>query len=132
MMAYLNIEDRRAYQRRYREKHRAKLNGYARAYARRQKVKFPSHKKNYKRAYDLKRKYGLTEADVAAILDIQGDGCAICRNKHPGRSGWQVDHNHKSKKVRGVLCSPCNLMLGLARDDKLILQQAVRYLNRGN
>ena len=43
-----------------------------------------------------------------------------------------VDHCHDSGKVRGVLCNPCNTMLGHARDKVEILESAVAYLKENN
>lgn len=129
-MAYLNIEDRRAYQRRYRKKHRAKLNAYARRYMAAMREKFPSHRSAYKRAYDLRRKYGLTEDQIQAKLEDQ-KGCAICSTMTPTHGGrWQVDHCHAARKVRGILCSACNLMLGITKDNPAILRKAIVYLRK--
>ena len=40
-----------------------------------------------------------------------------------------VDHNHTTGKVRGLLCSNCNTLLGKAKDNVNILQAAIDYLN---
>lgn len=73
-----------------------------------------------------KRKYGLTVAQFIGMLRKQKGKCAICQHKLiiP-----EVDHDHKTKRVRGLLCPLCNKMLGLARDSKKILQAAIRYLS---
>jgi hypothetical protein len=41
-----------------------------------------------------------------------------------------VDHCHSSEKVRGLLCNPCNSMLGHARDNVFILKAAANYLEK--
>ena len=73
------------------------------------------------------KKYGITQADYAEIMRRQGDVCAIC-----GGEAGAIDHNHKTKKVRGILCKPCNAALGLLRDDPELLKTAILYLNRSN
>lgn len=70
--------------------------------------------------------------------DAQGHVCAICslpESKNHSRSGkilpLSVDHCHQTNKVRGLLCSQCNLMLGLANDNIEKLLSAVSYLSGG-
>jgi hypothetical protein len=54
------------------------------------------------------------------------DRCAICEAKED----LCVDHCHVSGKTRDILCSPCNIMLGLARDNIAILLRAAQYLEQ--
>jgi hypothetical protein len=78
------------------------------------------------RDYHLKRRYGLTAADVDAMVKAQGGFCALCRE----RAAQHVDHDHVTGRVRGVLCSCCNQALGNARDRTDILRAAIDYLER--
>jgi hypothetical protein len=62
--------------------------------------------------------------------------CAICGQPetklYKGTVGaLQVDHDHESGEIRGLLCSACNSALGLFRDDLAIVRRAVDYLCRG-
>jgi hypothetical protein len=43
-----------------------------------------------------------------------------------------VDHDHKNGKVRKLLCSNCNRMLGCAKESIEILNNAIQYLNEYN
>lgn len=75
--------------------------------------------------------YGLTVEEYEALLKKQDGKCAntACRTSEPGGTGrFAVDHDHKTGKVRGLLCSGCNTMLGLGRDDPAILRGGAEYL----
>lgn len=69
-------------------------------------------------------RYGLTEEQVDLMLAEQGGLCAICR-KHPAA---HVDHCHRTKVVRGILCFGCNRGLGKASDDPALLRRGLSYL----
>jgi hypothetical protein len=76
------------------------------------------------RNYHLKHRYGLTEAEVDAMIAAQDGLCALCRE----RPAEHVDHCHLTGEVRGVLCSCCNQGLGNFRDRADTLRQAIDYL----
>jgi hypothetical protein len=78
----------------------------------------------------FKNKYGISVEHRDALFKAQGFVCAICASPSPNtKSGWHTDHDHQTGRVRGVLCHHCNLLLGNARDNPLILASAARYLN---
>lgn len=70
------------------------------------------------------QKYGLGAAEVAALAAAQGGVCAVCQRK----PAVQVDHDHKTGKVRGVLCDGCNGGIGAFGEDLELLERAARYL----
>lgn len=74
----------------------------------------------------LIRKYGLTLMDYQEMYDSQGGCCAICRKVQ--RRAFDVDHNHATGEVRGLLCTNCNRMLGHAGDSVVNLRAAADYL----
>ena len=74
----------------------------------------------------LADRYGLTVAGLEAIIAAQGGRCAIC-GEAPD-TGPQVDHDHATGAVRGVLCTPCNTGLGHFRDSGERLLSAAAYL----
>lgn len=47
-----------------------------------------------------------------------------------GSKNFHIDHNHTTEKVRGLLCSSCNLALGHAKEDKEVLKSMIEYLER--
>src|SRR5262249_9765158 len=75
------------------------------------------------REYHLRRRYGITVADVDAMIADQGGTCAVCLGPPE-----HVDHDHKTKRVRGVLCFNCNQALGNVRDAPEVLQGLIDYL----
>jgi len=63
------------------------------------------------------------------MLREQGGICAICLQT----SGkWHLDHNHKTGKIRGILCHHCNTGLGNLKDDVAVLKRAIAYLEKSN
>ena len=84
-----------------------------------------------RRALDASRRkrFGIGNADVEQMLAMQNGKCAICMGKNKGRRcGWCVDHNHKTGKVRGILCGDCNKGIGCLKDSIFILGSAITYL----
>lgn len=81
------------------------------------------------RALRLKSRYGLTPADLDLLLIAQGGICPICID--PLGPIYYIDHDHKTKKVRGLLHNKCNLLLGHADDSPATLGLARMYLLRG-
>lgn len=71
--------------------------------------------------------YGLTKAELDVLL-AQHEKCAICASGSWGKKGPQVDHDHATGKVRGVLCINCNNGLGRFGDDSERLRAAADYV----
>lgn len=80
----------------------------------------------------IKKTYGITYDTYEEILKEQDHKCAICKcevsNKRVKK--FSVDHDHKTGKVRGLLCSKCNSGLGHFNDSQESLLEAIKYLNR--
>lgn len=81
------------------------------------------------RSWRLKTIYGITPEEYNEILRSQGNKCAIC-GMTPEENGknLSVDHDHKTGKVRGLLCHKCNTGLGALGDYLDILWSTVTYL----
>lgn len=62
----------------------------------------------------LIRLYGMNASQYYALLAKQNGRCALCGSITPRAKGnkFHVDHDHETGKIRGLLCSPCNVMLG--------------------
>lgn len=74
----------------------------------------------------LVKKYGVTLRDYDALFERQSGACAIC-GKQQVRA-LDVDHNHVTGIVRGLLCTSCNRMIGHSGDDPTRLLAAAKYL----
>lgn len=96
----------------------------------RKRYQDPKHRE-YMRAIRLKNKYGITPQDYDEMFKSQGGVCWICKEP-PGEDQRQgplcVDHNHKTGKVRGLLCRRCNRHLGGFEDSAELMRSAVAYL----
>jgi hypothetical protein len=91
------------------------------------------HRKEH-RWYVVKSVYGLSYEQFEEIFNKQGRRCAICKTKTPPSNGrtaqWNIDHDHKTGHVRGILCSPCNMGLAQFHDDSRLLNRAAAYLKK--
>lgn len=80
------------------------------------------------RAHKL-RQVGLTLADYDAMVTARQGRCDICQQVPRNQGGSLcVDHDHRTGRVRGLLCSPCNRAIGLLGDTATHLRQALTYL----
>ncbi len=78
----------------------------------------------------LQKKYGITLDDYDRMLKEQGDGCAICGRKPSNTRRLDVDHDHKTGKVRGLLCHRDNRGLAWFSDNPTTLRAAADYLSK--
>lgn len=100
------------------------------------------HKKWYNEKYlnvarnnDYKRRYGITIDQYNQLLKKQNSVCAICKCNEPikrkdGTCFLAIDHCHKTKQIRGLLCRKCNLGLGMFRENPDLISIVLKYLNR--
>jgi len=79
----------------------------------------------------FKRSYGISLDIYDEMLKKQKGVCAICKKKQIDRVKKYlcVDHCHTTNKIRGLLCSSCNRMLGDAKDNIKVLKNAINYLS---
>lgn len=80
------------------------------------------------RAKGLKHTYNMTLDDYQDLFLRQFGLCAICSNAPKNGKNLHVDHDHKTGKIRGLLCQHCNQMLGNAKDNITTLKNAIKYL----
>lgn len=79
-----------------------------------------------RRRTHLRRTYNMTLTDFEDMRTQQKSCCKICGNLMLGRI--DIDHNHKTGKIRGLLCINCNGGLGNFKDSIEMLEKAIEYL----
>jgi hypothetical protein len=90
-----------------------------------------SSSKSKRKNYEYRKLYNISLDDYNKMLKDQDEKCLICHKKFGTQSrSIHVDHDHKTKKVRGLLCSKCNPLLGLCDDNVLILEEAIKYIKK--
>jgi hypothetical protein len=114
-----NLKVVRERERLYAAAHRADRKEYDKIY----------HKEHW-REYHLRRKYGITVPEYDELMRRQGSVCACCGSANGGVRAFHLDHDHRTGKVRGILCNNCNAALGLIRDDPEIALAMANYLKK--
>lgn len=84
-----------------------------------------------RKGYMTHARYLLSSNEYEKLLIIQDFKCAIC-NKHQSecKKSLSVDHNHVTGEVRGLLCSQCNVGLGMFKENEDSLINAIKYLKK--
>ena len=83
------------------------------------------------REFHLKHEYNITLIEYDIMFKNQKGCCDIC-HKHQSefKLPLYVDHDHKTDKVRGLLCKNCNMALGFMKDDPDIILEAYNYIKK--
>jgi hypothetical protein len=97
-----------------------KIKGYLR--------KHQKNRKRLHRRWTLKTRYGLTPEQFDNLVKQQENKCAIC--EEVSTVTLNVDHCHKTGKIRALLCRRCNRAIGLFKDNIDLLIKSVVYLQR--
>lgn len=103
------------------------------------KASYHSYRRNrvrqLSRATQLRTKYGMSLEDYETLCAAQGRVCAICSLPETVRSSpngvvdsLRVDHDHKTGKIRGLLCSECNFGISKFKDRPSLMRKAIQYL----
>lgn len=87
--------------------------------------------------HHIKYRYGIPAIEYHRKLEDQNHACSICKlpenvivNNKIIRLA--VDHDHKTKAIRDLLCIRCNRVLGSVKDSPKLLKEMASYLNRHN
>lgn len=102
----------------YRSKNISSVKANSKKYYKKNKQKYLL----YSRKNKIKS-YGLTQKEYEKIMSEQKE-CSVCGNE----CKLYIDHNHKTKKFRGLLCFNCNVAIGHFRDSIEIMKNAIKYL----
>lgn len=127
-------EELKQYQRAYQLKNKERIQAQKKVYHLKNQEKFNrkcrewwSRNKIHTWLSGLNRRYGITKEEVYDLIVKQDGRCAVCK-KELMRSTAKLDHNHKSGKVRGFLCSQCNVGIGMFKEKIAVISQVKYYL----
>ena len=131
---HANLEKSRARQRRKMRTARARDPEGSKAKLHTWRKANPDRIREYNRKNFRKVRYGLEDGEFESMYELQGGRCAICSKKFPPLSadsarGTHVDHDHRTGKVRALLCARCNFRLGVLEKDDWV-PKAEAYLRR--
>jgi len=137
---YNSTKSKKEYLKNYYQSHKEECAKKAKEYRENNKGKLTEKSKNYyitnkdkmkqsNKIRHLKRDYDLSLDDIKIILQNQKNQCPICFSLL-GNKKWCIDHNHKTGRLRGLLCYNCNTLLGMAQDNINTLRNAIEYLTR--
>lgn len=88
------------------------------------------------KSHNLRKSYGIDLRGYELLAETQNWNCAICgdkettKDKDGGPRMMPVDHDHKTGKVRALLCTQCNRGLGMFSDSIEKLKAAAAYLEK--
>jgi len=78
------------------------------------------------RCSSLKKNYGLEPEEYRKLLDATGGFCPICGKRI---KKWNVDHDHKTGEITGVVCTRCNIgLLSYSDHDPSIARRLAEFL----
>ncbi len=100
---------------------------YQKEYKETHKVSIRQHRNK-----NFKYKYGITIEEYEQILEQQNYCCKVCSREFNDKVKPDVDHNHQTKIVRGILCHACNLAIGYLQDDVAVVQKLLDYLEESS
>ena len=86
---------------------------------------------DYMKGYSLQKNYGITAEEYDALFEAQGGVCAICGSP-PTKRLLDTDHCHATGRIRGLLCSPCNVAVGMVKEDPKIVRALLSYIEGAN
>jgi tRNA U34 5-carboxymethylaminomethyl modifying GTPase MnmE/TrmE len=118
------VTNKSEYRKKYRLEHIDKEKQQRKAYynSHKEKEKINSIKSRLKR-------YGITVERYNEMFNNQEGRCAICkRHQSEFKQALYVDHNHKTGKVRALLCPTCNSILGKFMEDIQLFKSAIKYM----
>lgn len=79
----------------------------------------------------LKYVYKVSSEDAAKLIDRAADKCEVCERRDEYRR-LNVDHDHKTGRIRGVICHNCNIAIGLLGDAADLAQRLADYLKNAS
>ena len=86
-----------------------------------------------RRINHLRSSYGIDQGTFLEMMEWQHNKCLIChttlRLDGPNNGNRAcIDHDHATKKIRGILCYPCNVAIGFLHDNPAVMVNAANYV----
>lgn len=88
--------------------------------------KWENKNKSKRQGYRRKSLYGITQKEYENMFLLQSGRCAICDKCVK----LLVDHDHKTGKIRGLLCIKCNSAISFLDESLEILNRALEYIKK--
>ena len=117
---------RQEHRKKWKLKNPSKMMDYKKRWAERnpEKIAF------YQWRQHIRRKYKISVEEYNNLFESCQGRCSICNVRQTEcKKKLAVDHNHTDGKIRGLLCSQCNVGLGMFNDDPNLLLKAIEYLH---
>ena len=126
-----NSERSKEYHRQYRKNNKENKKQYDQEYRKSKDDPIRMKKRQYSKSRSakdsvLKRNYGISLEEYEKMVDEQNNVCYICLESDSVKLA--VDHNHKTGKVRKLLCRKCNTAIGLLKEDITIVENVLKYI----
>lgn len=141
-MPYKDPEARRAYEKEWRAKNGVKCREKARRHYHNDRPRQVArvrqwqneNPEKFKAGEQLRKgwrgaKHGLKRGEYERMLEEQDHRCALCDDELDPKH-THIDHDHHNGEVRGLLCRPCNVGLGMFHDDPDEMRRAIAYLEK--
>ena len=128
-------EERKQYRREQYLKHKHKEKAAREIYYSKNKKEILERQQKYNKENPIKRKnamlkyeYGITLNDYNKMFNEQEGKCAICQtHQNELTRTLCVDHDHKTNKVRALLCVTCNTDVSVVENR---LEEMTKYINK--
>jgi len=129
------IEEKKQYRREQYLKHYEKEKLSNKKYREKNRELIREKQKKFNKENPIKRKnsmlkyhYGITLDDYNKMFKQQNGKCAICkRHQNNLTRTLCVDHDHKTNKIRALLCVTCNTDVSVIENR---LEEMLKYLNK--
>lgn len=77
--------------------------------------------------------YGITKSQFLGLVEKQGHACGACGDDATGmETSLNVDHDHVTNEIRGLICSACNSAAHWLGDDPTKAEKLANYLRSEN
>jgi hypothetical protein len=134
-----HTEERKSYNKQWRTENKEKLKKQKKKYNNKHKKERKNYlEKNKENFKEVRRKYyqtvkfkkyNITKEEYVELFNKQNGRCNICgTHQSELKIALAIDHDHVTKKIRGLLCMKCNRGIGFFNDNTNFLLKAIEHL----